>query len=144
MATRASRRVRSQGTCCVLVVGVARPSPAAQGVRGCGTPFAKPQGVPHAWHSRPLAPALGGLLLGLGLLLAPRPAYGVILRLTPLKDVLEESNFVFVAKVDAVDAKRPAMVLALDRHLKGKAPFTKLPVHLKGDAVAAKGKETEA
>src|SRR5579872_2642561 len=85
---------------------------------------------------------MGGLIVGLGLLLATTPARAVITRLTPLRDVLAESKFIFVATVEAVDPARPSLVLVVDADLKGKAPFRKLPVLLKGDAGAVKKKET--
>jgi outer membrane protein assembly factor BamB len=81
-----------------------------------------------------------GLVLGAGLL-APAPARALITRLTPLSGVLAESQFIFTAKVEGVSPDRPAMVLRVDEGLKGKAPFTKMAVNLKGDAEAAKGKQ---
>ena len=84
---------------------------------------------------------LGGLVLALGLLVATTPAHARITRLTPLGEVLEQSTFVLTARVERVDPDRPALVLAVDKPLKGKAPFRKLAVALKGDAAAVKGKE---
>ncbi len=81
-----------------------------------------------------------GLVLAVGLLL-PGAARALITRLTPLSDVLAESQFIFTARVEALDPDRPGMVLAVDEGLKGKAPFTKMAVSLKGDAEAAKGKQ---
>jgi outer membrane protein assembly factor BamB len=75
-----------------------------------------------------------------GLLLVA-PAQAVITALTPLGPVLKEMTFIFVAKVEAIDPDRPALVLAVDEDLKGKAPFRKLAVSLKGDSEAAKGKQ---
>src|SRR6516162_6423940 len=66
----------------------------------------------------------GGLFLGFVLLAAP--AYGVITALTPLSATLKESNFIVVAKVDALDADKLTMVLTVDESLKGKAPFKRL------------------
>jgi outer membrane protein assembly factor BamB len=80
----------------------------------------------------------GGLVLGLGLMLAAAPAFGLINRLTPLTGVLEEAQYVLTVQVEVVDASRPAMILAVEEDLKGKAPFRKLPVHLKGDREAAR------
>ena len=47
-------------------------------------------------------------------LVLTQPAQAVITRLTPLADVLEEANFVFTAKVEKLDPKRPGMVLTID------------------------------
>jgi outer membrane protein assembly factor BamB len=74
-------------------------------------------------------------------LLLAGPAQAVITALTPLGPVLGETPFIFVAKVEAIDPDRPALVLAVDENLKGKAPFPKLAVNLKGDSEAAKGKQ---
>jgi outer membrane protein assembly factor BamB len=84
---------------------------------------------------------LGGLALALGLLASPPPAHALITRLTPLGEVIEQSTFVLTVKVEKVDSDRPAMVLAVDKHLKGKVLFARLPVALKGDAAAVKAKE---
>jgi outer membrane protein assembly factor BamB len=82
------------------------------------------------------------LIAAMCTVLAAGPAQALITRLTPLKDVVEESQFILTAKVESVDADKPVMVLAVDEQLKGKAPFKKLVVHLKGDAEANKGKQT--
>jgi outer membrane protein assembly factor BamB len=74
-------------------------------------------------------------------LLLPGLARAVVARPTPLSSVLEGSEFIFVAKVEVLDPDRPAMVLTVEECLKGKAPFTKLPVNLRGDSEAVKGKQ---
>jgi outer membrane protein assembly factor BamB len=84
----------------------------------------------------------GGLVLGIGLILAARPAQAVIMRLTPLSEVLSKEDFIFTAKVDSLDPDKPAVVLLVDEDLKGKAPFRKLAVSLKGDSDAEKEKQT--
>jgi outer membrane protein assembly factor BamB len=85
---------------------------------------------------------VGGLVLGVGLLLAGSSAQAIIMRLTPLEDVLKEGEYVFVARVDRLDPERPSAVLEVGEHLKGKAPFARLPVNLTGDAEAKKLKHT--
>jgi outer membrane protein assembly factor BamB len=78
------------------------------------------------------------------LLLTVAPAFALIQRLTPLKDVIAESQFIFTAKVEALDAEKHTAVLVVDETLKEKAPFEKLPVNLgTGDAEAKKGEHTE-
>ncbi|MFL5243917.1 MAG: PQQ-binding-like beta-propeller repeat protein [Gemmataceae bacterium] len=76
--------------------------------------------------------------LGLIFLLMALPAHAVVQRLTPLKDVLAESQFIFVAKVSALDPDKPSVVLAIEKQLKGKATFEKLLVNLTGDSEAKK------
>jgi outer membrane protein assembly factor BamB len=85
---------------------------------------------------------LAGVSLGAGILLAATSASAVITRITPLRDLLDEAQLIFTAKVESIDADRPAMVLNVDEHLKGKAEFRRLPVLLKGDEEAAKKEET--
>jgi len=80
-------------------------------------------------------------LLGLVVLLVATSAEAVIMRLTPLADVLAESAVVVVAKVESLDADKLQMVLAVGETLKGKPGFVKMPMLLKGDAEAAKGKQ---
>jgi outer membrane protein assembly factor BamB len=84
----------------------------------------------------------GGLALGIGLVLLAGPALALIQRLYPLGAVIRDSQFVFTARVEKIDSDRPAVVLTVDEDLKGKAPFRRLAVNLKGDAEAAKGKHT--
>src|SRR6516165_1633799 len=51
----------------------------------------------------------------------------------PLKDILATTQYVFLAKVEKVDASKPAAVLVVDQDLKGKAPYRRLPINLSGD-----------
>ncbi|MGH7222994.1 MAG: PQQ-binding-like beta-propeller repeat protein, partial [Gemmataceae bacterium] len=76
------------------------------------------------------------LLSAIVFLCAATPALAVITRLTPLRDVLRDSTFIVTAKVESVDADKAAMVLVVDRELKGKSKLRKLPIALKGDAEA--------
>jgi outer membrane protein assembly factor BamB len=70
------------------------------------------------------------------------PAEALIDRPYPLKTVLAESQLIFVAKVDQLDADKRTTVLLVEGDLKGKATFRRLAVSLKGDADAEKGKQT--
>lgn len=74
------------------------------------------------------------------LLLCASPAQAVITRLTPLRDVLHESTYIVTARVESVDADKPALALTIEDHLKGKLPAEKMAVLLKGDAEAKKNK----
>lgn len=80
-------------------------------------------------------------LLTLLLLAVPAPA--VIIKLVPLKEVLEGEELIFTAAVDSVAPEKPAVVFKLDQKLKGEAPFDRMPVNLVGDAEAKKDKHTE-
>src|SRR3954449_6768969 len=85
----------------------------------------------------------GGLVLGMGLL-AATPAHALITRPTPLRGLIDESVYILTARVEAVDPSRPAMVLTADEDLKGKVPFRKLAVNLKGDPQAVKYRHVDA
>ena len=79
-------------------------------------------------------------LLGL---FAAVPAYAVIMVLIPLNDVVEKEQFIFIARVAEILPDKPALVLVPDEHLKGKAPFERMPINLTGDAEAKKEKHTD-
>jgi outer membrane protein assembly factor BamB len=82
--------------------------------------------------------ALGGVLLGAALFLTAPRAGAVITRLTSLGEVLKEQQYICVARVEKLDPKRPAAVLVVAEDLKGKLPFRRLPVNLRGDSEAKK------
>ena len=84
----------------------------------------------------------GGLVLGIGLMLCGQPAWGVITSPLPLKRVLQEEHYIFTARVESLDAGKPAMILTVEEDLKGKSPFRRLPIGLKGDSEAEKAKDT--
>ena len=77
------------------------------------------------------------------LLLTAFPAPAVILKLVPLKEVLEKEELIFVASVDKVDPDKPAVVFKFEEKLKGEIPFEKIPVNLTGDTEAKKGDHTK-
>ena len=68
----------------------------------------------------------GGWVLGVGLVLAARPALALITAPLPLGQVLNDSPLILTARVDMLDPARPAAALVVDETLKGKAPFTRL------------------
>lgn len=70
------------------------------------------------------------------------PAWGLVTRLTPLADMLDQATFVVTVTVESLDEKRPAMMLAVEDTLKGKPLGKKLPVLLTGDSRAKRLKET--
>lgn len=83
----------------------------------------------------------GGLVLGILLVLASKQAPAVFDRLFPLREALN-ADFIFMVKVDKLDPDRPAVVFKVDENLKGKVPFDRLPVNLKGDAEGQKEQHT--
>jgi len=85
----------------------------------------------------------GGLALALTVLLAVSPARAVIEALTPLETIInKDSHFIFTAKVVKIDPKKPSAVLEVGDALKGKVPFTRLPINLTGDDYAKKHEHT--
>jgi hypothetical protein len=78
-------------------------------------------------------------LIAVALLAAP--AWALIKVLHPLQKVIAESNYIFVAKVESVDPSRPSAVLTHSENLKGEAPWKRLPINLKGNAIRVDGKE---
>lgn len=77
------------------------------------------------------------------LLILELPAQAVIMRLTPLAEVLESEQFIFVAALESADPKKPSATFRLDRSLKGEAPFTRIPVNMTGDDEARKAGDTQ-
>ncbi len=79
----------------------------------------------------------------LAILLAAVPASAVILKLTPLKEVLEGEQFIFTATIDSIAPEKPGVVLKFEEKLKGDAPFERLAVNLTGDDEAKKDDHTK-
>lgn len=77
---------------------------------------------------------LGGVLLALAFFGLETRADAVITAPRHLSDFIADANFIFTATVDSVDAENLRMVLTFDENLKGKVPFERLPITLKGDA----------
>jgi outer membrane protein assembly factor BamB len=64
-------------------------------------------------------------------------AFAVISAASPLKDILGDLPYVFVAKVEKIDEAKPAVIFAVEQDLKGKFDFRRLPVVFNGDSDAA-------
>ena len=79
----------------------------------------------------------------LTILLVALPAFAVILKLTPLKEVLEGEQFIFTATIDSIAPEKPGVVLKFEEKLKGDAPFERLAVNLTGDDEAKKDDHTK-
>ena len=74
-----------------------------------------------------------GFVTVLVALLLTHQAVAFIQKLFPLQEFIDDSDFLFTAKVERVDPNKPSAVLVLGEHLKGKAPFTRIPINLTGD-----------
>ena len=74
-----------------------------------------------------------GLIALITAVLATQQALAFIQKLFPLKEFIDDSDFLFTAKVERVDPDKPSVVLVLGEHLKGKAPFARIPINLTGD-----------
>ena len=73
-------------------------------------------------------------------------ARAVITKLTPLAEVLESDDFIFVAKVDKLDPDnkdRPTATFKVDKKLKGEPPFDRIPVNMTGDDEGKKAGDTK-
>ena len=76
------------------------------------------------------------------LLLAAFPANAVIMKLTPLAEVLESEQLILVAAVDKVDPDKPSAIFKVAKALKGKSPFERIPMNMTGDDEARKHGDT--
>ena len=78
------------------------------------------------------------LCLSLALLVIVSTGQGAITALLPLKKLVEDSNYVLVAKVGNFDSQGKKMILTVTEDLKGKATFRQIPMILVGDDEAKK------
>jgi outer membrane protein assembly factor BamB len=77
------------------------------------------------------------------LVLSAAPAPAVITKLTPLAEVLDGDDFIFVAAVGKVDPDKPSAVFTVAKKLKGDPPFDRLPVNMAGNDEAKKAGDTK-
>lgn len=61
-------------------------------------------------------------------------ALAVITRLTPLKSIIDDSDHIVVATIEAIDPARPSITLTITTDLKGAPASRRLPILLKGDS----------
>ncbi|HVL12954.1 MAG TPA: PQQ-binding-like beta-propeller repeat protein [Gemmata sp.] len=78
------------------------------------------------------APALATLLL----LAAPAPA--VIMKLTPLAEILENDDYILVAAIDKLEPEKPLAVFKVEKVLKGKPAYDRIAVNMTGNDEAKK------
>src|SRR5262245_17948875 len=76
-------------------------------------------------------------------LLLPAAAPAVIKQLIPLKDEIQSAELIFVVSVDKIAPEKPGLILTASADLKGKSPFSRMPVNLTGDAEAKREKHTD-
>ncbi|MFO1045390.1 MAG: hypothetical protein U0941_26730 [Planctomycetaceae bacterium] len=60
-------------------------------------------------------------------------AAAFIQNLFPLQEFIDDSDFIFTATVEKIDPAKPSAVFVVKEHLKGKGPFTRIPINLTGD-----------
>lgn len=70
---------------------------------------------------------------GLLLLVLGQDAAGFIERLTPLGDLLDDSDYIVLTQTESVRAEKRLAHFRVREDLKGKSPFRSLEVHLTGD-----------
>jgi hypothetical protein len=71
--------------------------------------------------------------LALTLLIFAATAHGVITAPYPLKQFMERSDYVVMAKVTSFDAQNKRMILTVTEDIKGKPTFRQVPVLLEGE-----------
>lgn len=74
--------------------------------------------------------------------LAVTAVQAVITRELPLRHMIDDASYIFTVQVETFEPDNQRMMLVVQHHIKGKAPFNKVPVLLKGDEEAVKGKQT--
>src|SRR5580700_5464261 len=94
------------------------------------------------FHAFRTLPAFAFVAFSL-LALTAGQASAVIMKLTPLAEVLETEDFIFVGTVDKIDPDKPSVVFKLDKNLKGESPFDRIPVNMTGNAEAKKNNDTK-
>jgi hypothetical protein len=60
-------------------------------------------------------------------------AFAFIQNLFPLQEFIDDSDYLFSATIEKVDPAKPSAVIVLKDHLKGDAPFQRIPINLTGD-----------
>src|SRR5580698_5022216 len=89
-------------------------------------------------------PRIATFLLAFALVaLTDHSASAVIMKLTPLAEVLETEDFIFVGTADKIDPEKPSVIFKLEKNLKGEAPFERLPVNMTGNAESQKNNDTK-
>ena len=74
-----------------------------------------------------------GCVVACSVFLAQPRAWAFIQKLFPLQEFIDDSDFLFTATVEKVDADKPSAVLLLGENLKGESPFPRIPINLTGD-----------
>ena len=59
--------------------------------------------------------------------------FAFIQNLFPLQEFIDDSDYLFTATIEKIDAAKPSAVLIIKDHLKGDAPFQRIPINLTGD-----------
>lgn len=77
------------------------------------------------------------------LLLAAADSSAVITKLTPLAEILENEDYIFIAAVDKVDPDKPSAVFKVEKKLKGEPAYDRIPVNMTGNDEAKKAGDTK-
>jgi hypothetical protein len=59
--------------------------------------------------------------------------WAFIQNLFPLQEFIDDSDYLFTATIEKVDPEKPSAVLVVKDHMKGNAPFQRIPINLTGD-----------
>jgi outer membrane protein assembly factor BamB len=84
----------------------------------------------------------GGLVLGIGLFIAGSKARAALSAPLPLSTIIKDNTFIFLTEVETIYPDKPALMLKVGKQLKGKFPFSKVPINLTGDSDAKKNNYT--
>lgn len=73
------------------------------------------------------------IIVGVLFCVAVPSAQAFIQNLFPLQEFIDDSDFLFTATIEKIDAAKPSAVLIVKDHLKGEVPFQRIPINLTGD-----------
>ena len=65
-------------------------------------------------------------------------AHAVITKLTPLAEILENDDYIFVAAIDKVEPEKPLAVFKVEKVFKGKPAYERIAVNMTGNDEAKK------
>jgi outer membrane protein assembly factor BamB len=83
------------------------------------------------------------LIALLALLLVVAPASAVITKLTPLAEILENDDYIFVAAIDKLEPEKPLAVFKVEKVFKGKPAYERIAVNMTGNDEAKKAGDTK-
>jgi len=78
------------------------------------------------------------------LLLVPATAHAVIMKLTPLAEILENDDYIFLATIDKLEPEKPLAVFKVEKVFRGKPPYERIAVNMTGNDEAKKAGDQAA